>query len=234
VSSFDLKISRLAVLLLVATTSIALCGGVCADNASAAKRVILLFVVNSPDPNAKSSMQSWVQAFQINLRHVLGDFSSATTDPVISIDFRSQSVDDVPADSMLASSFDSQPSLQVLSAVGQVAGQSTFVENDIYLGDLKGSLAKPYIFLSREIVPKDYARARDAITVVTLYAYAMALAKALPQDNRGYIVCRILDQAHVYGPKGTQALGDDVQGYLDVLFHAISAELESRSCGGKS
>jgi hypothetical protein len=198
-----------------------------------ASRVILLFVVNPPDENAKKGIISWAQAFKINIRFLLADFTAggAGATPLFKVLINSQNVDDVPGQDILETSFDHQPSLQVVSAVGQYSGQSTIVTNDIYLGNLKGSLPQPYVFISREIQPQQYATTRDALAVVTLYAYAMALAKASTQDNNRYLICRVLDRANMY--KG-QDLGLNAKPYLDGLFKAISAELELRSCGGKS
>jgi hypothetical protein len=223
---------RVAATLLIVVLAMSTISSVLADTTGGASRVILLFVVNPPDDNAKKGVIAWIQSFKINLRHLLTDYSSTTanTNPVFNVVVNSENVDDVPADDTLESSFNRQPSLQVLSAVSQFSGQSTTVTNDIYLGDLKGSLAKPYVYISRQIQPLQYASTRDALAIVTLYAYAMALAKALPQDNSRYVVCRVLDQANMY--KG-EDLGADVQNYLQDLFRAISLELESRTCGGK-
>jgi hypothetical protein len=198
-----------------------------------ANRVILLFVVNPPDENAKKGIIAWAQSFKINIRFLLADFlvGSSGTAPLFKVLINSQNVEDVPDQGVLETSFDHQPSLQVVSAVGQYSGKSTIVTNDIYLGNLKGSLAQPYVFVSREIQPQQYANTRDALAVVTLYAYAMALAKASQQDSSRYLICKVLDRANTY--KG-QDLGLTAKPYLDDLFKAISAELELRSCGGKS
>jgi len=146
----------------------------------------------------------------------------------IKVVVNTENVDDVTPD-MLETSFGRQPSLQVLSTVGRFGGQSTFVDNDIYLGDLKGSLPIPYVHISQEILPGRYQIAREALAAVTLYAYAMAVASTSP-DNR-YGVCRPLAQAYMY--KDRDDLDPEARGHLQNLFRAISAELESRSCGGK-
>ena len=220
-----------AILLVVALAVSSAINPARADANPQPSRVILLFVVNPPDDNAKKGVISWIQLFQINLRNLLADFSSGApgSDPVFKVVFNTENVDIVPAEDALEASFARQPSLQVLSAVGQYSGQSTFVANDIYLGDLKGSLTKPFVFISREIQPVQYAVTREALAVVTLYAYAMGLAKALPESSGRYVVCRVLDRANMY--KGRD-LGTDAQN-LDDLFRAISFELELRACGGK-
>ncbi len=198
-----------------------------------ASRVILLFVVNPPDDNAKKGIIAWLQSFKINVRFLLADFPAGASgaSPIFKVVVNSQNVEDVPGQDVLETSFAHQPSLQVVSAVGQFSGQSTIVTNDIYLGDLKGSLPQPYVFISREIQPQQYANTRDALAVVTLYAYAMALAKISRQDANRYLICKVLDRANMY--KG-QELGLNAKNYLDSVFKAISAELELRACGGKN
>jgi hypothetical protein len=194
-------------------------------------RVIMLFVVSTPDDNAMKGVAAWIQAFRNNLRFLLADFDTEKLgpDPVIKIMLNSKSVETADAD-FLKTSFQAQPSLQVLSTVGRYAKQSTFVDNDIYLGDLQGRLSNPYVHFSREIEPGLYSITREALAVVTLYAYGMALAKASPEENSRYLVCRVLARANMYKDRD---LGAEMKMYLDDLFKAISSELESRACGGK-
>jgi hypothetical protein len=203
-------------------------GGTARAESNDGSRLILLFVVNPPDDNAKKGVVSWIQSFKNNVRYLLAD-STGTSDSGrnIKVIVSTENVDDVTPD-MLEASFGRQPSLQVLSTVGRFGGQSTFVDNDIYLGDLKGSLAIPYVHISQEILPGRYQITREALAAVTLYAYAMAVANTSP-DNR-YGVCRALDQANMYKDRD---LDPEARGHLQNLFRAISAELESRSCGGK-
>ena len=194
-------------------------------------RIILIYVVVPPDQNAKNGVESWLQTFENNLRALLADFSSGNTagGPVIKVRVSTENVNRVNSD-LLESSFGRQPSLQVLSTVGRYGGQSTFVDNDIYLGDLKGSLNDPFVYISREIQPESYKVTREALAAVTLYAYAMAVAKISPPESNRYQVCRVLDRVNMYK---NQDLGAETRDYLKNLFAAISAELETRSCGGK-
>ncbi|WP_029078399.1 hypothetical protein [Bradyrhizobium sp. th.b2] len=194
-------------------------------------RVILLFVINTPDQNAMNGVTEWIKAFKNNLRFLLADFDSENpgADPVFKVQLVSKNVETADTD-LLESSFQTQPSLQVLSTVGRYAGQSTFVDNDIYLGDLRGRLKAPYVHFSREIAPGLYSINREALAVVTLYAYGMALAKALPADSSRYVICKVLDRANMYRDRD---LGADMKMYFDELFKAISYELEARACGGK-
>jgi hypothetical protein len=197
---------------------------------TAPTRVIMLFVINTPDDNAMKGVAAWIQAFRNNLRFLLADFEAEKLgpDPVIKIMLDSKSVEAADAD-FLKTSFQAQPSLQVLSTVGRYARQSTFVDNDIYLGDLQGRLSNPFVHFSREIEPGLYSISREALAVVTLYAYGMALAKA-PEENSRYLICRVLARANMYKDRD---LGADMKMYFDDLFKAITFELESRSCGGK-
>ena len=71
----------------------------------------------------------------------------------------------------------------VVCVLGINVGNSTLVENYIYLGSLKGSLAIPYVHISQDVRPDRYKITRDALDAVTLYAYAMAVAKALPESG---------------------------------------------------
>jgi len=198
-------------------------------------RSIVVFVVNPPDDNAKKGVTSWIQSFKNNIRYLLADFSPGgpSTNRGIKVVVTTENVDDIDQDT-LETSFGKQPSLQVLSTVGRYAGQSTFVENDIYLGDFKGSLNIPYVHISQEILPGRYKITREALAVVTLYAYAMAIAKSIaptssPDGNR-IAVCQVLDRANMYRDSD---LDPEARNYLENLFRAISTELEARACGGK-
>jgi hypothetical protein len=114
--------------------------------------------------------------------------------------------------------------------VSWYSGTSTVVDNDIYLGDFKGSLTKPYLHMEQKVEPSLYVVTRDAFAAVTLYAYAMAIAKTSPEDSSRYLVCRILDRANLYRNQGLDA---ETQNRLADMFRAISSELELRACGGK-
>jgi hypothetical protein len=222
---------QLKAILLVIVFALSMMVTARADTSTEAVRVILLFVVNPPDDNAKKGVISWIQSFKNNLRYLTADFSSGGPDagPIIKVLLSSKNVDDVDPD-VLKDSFESKSSLQVLSTVSRYTGEATVVDNDIYLGDFKGSLAVPYVYISREIKPSLYAVTREALAVVTLYAYAMAIAKTSPNDGNRYLVCKVLDRANMYKDRD---LGTDVRTYLEDLFRAISAELELRACGGK-
>jgi hypothetical protein len=200
------------------------------DNAES-NRLILIYIVIPPDQNAKNGVESWLQAFENNLRSLLSEFTSGNSSkgPIIKVRLSTENVNRVNSD-MLQSSFSRQPTLQVLSTVGRFGGQSTFVDNDIYLGDLKGSLSDPFVYISREIQPESYKVTREALAAVTLYAYAMAIAKILPPESNRYQVCRVLDRANMYKDRD---LGADTRDHLKNLFAAVSTELEARSCGGK-
>jgi len=193
-------------------------------------RVILLLVVNPTDDLAKKDVTTWLRAFRYNIDHLLGDFAlgGSARNQGIRIVVNQEIVEDVNVDK-LSNSFDRQPSLHVLSALGTNVGNSTLVESYIYLGSLKGSLTIPYVHISQDVRPDRYKVTRDALDAVTLYAYAMAVANALPDKNR-FVVCRVLARANTYR---NSELDTDARRQLDGLFAAISAELEARTCGGK-
>src|SRR5581483_2431029 len=171
---------------------------------------------------------SWIQSFKNNIRYLLADFSpgGSASRYGLKVVVTTQNVDDIDQD-MLEASFARQPSLQALSTVGRYAGQSTFVDNDIYLGDFKGSLSIPYLHISQEILPGRYKITRAAPAAVTLYASAMAIAKTAPPEGNRFAVCQILDRANMYKDSDLDA---EARGYLQNLFRAISAELEERAC----
>jgi hypothetical protein len=220
---------RLAALLLVILAAALPIAPAHAQDAEA--RVILLFVVNPPDENAKKGLISWIQSFKNNIRFLLADSSAGGSQATrrIKVVVTTEDVDDVNPD-MLEASFTRQPSLQVVSTVGRYAEQSTFVDNQIYLGDLKGSLPIPYVQISQEILPGRYKISREAVAVVTLYTYALAMEKVLPPDSSRVAVCRVLDRANMYKDSD---LDREARSNLQNLFIAISAELEARACGGK-
>jgi hypothetical protein len=198
---------------------------------SGSVRIILQYVVNPKDDNAKKGVTAWIQAFKNNLRYLLADFTSdaSSSNPSITVRLTSKDVDDFDPDT-LKDSFQSQSSLQVISTVSWYTGTSTIVDNDIYLGDFKGSLGRPYLHMQQKVEPSGYLVTRDAFAAVTLYAYAMAIANAMPEDASRYLVCRILDRANLYRNEG---LDTDTKNRLADMFKAISFELEQRACGGK-
>jgi hypothetical protein len=221
-------VRRLAALLLALLTAAALPAlGWAADNST---RIILLFVINPPDESSRRGVESWIQLFDINIQSLLADFASSGPDVSASIKvlISRKNVDSIDQDGLEAS-FGQQASLQVLKTVGASSGESTLVVNQIYLGDLKGRMSVPYVFISRKVIPLDYKITREALAVVTLYAYAMAVAAIAPENSR-FTVCRVLDRANMYR---TSDLDPDVRSSLENLFRAISAELEARTCGGK-
>jgi hypothetical protein len=222
---------RLAALLAVLAAAASAPAPSRAQSPSGSVRVILQYVVNPKDDNAKKGVTAWIQAFKNNLRYLLADFTLDASDsnPAVTIRLTSKDVDDYDPD-MLKDAFQSQSSLQVISTVSWYSGTSTVVDNDIYLGDFKGSLSTPYLHMEQKVEPSLYMVTRDAFAAVTLYAYAMAIAKTRPEDSSRYLVCRILDRANLYKNEGLDA---DTRNRLADMFKAISSELELRSCGGK-
>lgn len=194
------------------------------------KNRVVLLLVAVPDQNARNDVNTWILLFKNNIRFLLTSSSSvgSSASRVINVIVRSENVDDIDAD-LLEASYGKQPSLQVLSTVGTHVNQATSVDTQIYLGDLKGSLADPYLKFSQKILREDYKITREALAAVTLYAYAMAVAKMLPPETSRFSVCQILDRANMY--KGSVL--DSTRSDLDSLFRAISAELEARACGGR-
>ena len=189
-----------------------------------AVRTILLFVTN-PSEKAKDGWIFWIKSFQIGLRYLMSDFATAGSDASLTIKvvLTSKQVDDVIDPDVLKNSFESSSHLEVPSTLGLYAGQWTIVKNDVYLGDFKGSLSDPYVYISREITPEMYAITREALAAVTLYAYAMAIAKMLPEDGNPILVCRVLARANRYKD---QSMGAEMEASLDGLFKAISTELK--------
>jgi hypothetical protein len=223
---------RFVAILLTVVLAASAVGSARALDSTDTSRIILLLVVKPPDENAEKGVRSWIQLFQNNVRDLLSDFSSSGVGAGrgIKVEVATRDVVDTPKPNVLEASFGQQPSLQVLSTVGTYGGQSTLVDNDIYLGDFKGSLSDPYVHISQQILPGDYAITREALAAVTLYAYAMAIAKASPPDGSRFAVCQVLDRANMYRNNN---LDPKARGGLEKLFRAIPAELEARACGGK-
>jgi len=194
------------------------------------KTRLVLLLVAVPDQNAKKDVNTWILLFKNNIRFLLTSSSSigSGASRLINVIVKSEDVDDIDAD-LLEMSYGKQPTLQVLSAVGAHVNQTTSVDTQVYLGDLKGSLADPYLKFSQKILREDYKITREALAAVTLYAYAMAVAKTLPAETSRFSVCQILDRANVY----KASVLDSTRNDLESLFRAISAELEARACGGR-
>jgi hypothetical protein len=220
---------KLAAILLTAVLAASATGPARAADNPDTSRIILLLVVKPPDENAEKGVRSWIQLFQNNVRDLLSDFSSSATRG-IKVEVATRDVPDTPRQNVLEASFGQQPSLQVLSTVGTYGGQSTLVDNDIYLGDFKGSLSDPYVHISQQILPGQYAITREALAAVTLYAYAMAIAATAPPERSRFAVCQVLDRANVYR---NSDLDPKARSGLEKLFRAIPVELEARACGGK-
>lgn len=194
-------------------------------------RVILMFIVKPPADEARRDVLSWIQTFKNNVRSLLADLQGRPgSTPAIKIVVSTEDVDDVVDADILKNSFGRQPSLQILSTVASYSAPSTRVDNDIYLGDLKGSMADPFIHISTEIQPAQYKQTREALAAVTLYAYAMAIAQTSSADQNRIPVCNILDTAYKYREGKFEA---DTQRRLANLFDAIHTELQVRECGGK-
>jgi hypothetical protein len=223
------KMHQLAAILLAVVLVASAPGSARAIDNADASRIILLLVVKPPDANAEKGVRSWSQLFQNNVRDLLSDFSSAARRG-IRVDVAIKDVEQTPQRDLLEASFGQQPSLQVLSTVGTSGGQSTLVDNEIYLGDFKGSLDNPYVHFSQRILPGEYEITREALAAVTLYAYAMAIAKTSPPGSSRFAVCQVLDRANMYRKSD---LDPKVRGRLENLFSAISTELEAHACGGK-
>jgi hypothetical protein len=221
---------RLATFLLAAFTAVMMLVPCRAADNPGTSRVILLFVINPPDENSRKGVDAWYQLFDINMQGVLAEFTSGGPDAGVSIKvmINRKDVPNIDQDGLEAS-FGEQPSLQVLKTVGASSGDATLVVNQIYLGDFKGKMNVPYVYISRKVIPLDYKIAREALAVVTLYSYAMAVA-TIAGDNSRVTVCRVLDRANMYQKND---LDPEVRTSLENLFRAISAELEARACGGK-
>jgi hypothetical protein len=221
---------RLAVTLLTVALAASAAGRARAIDNTDASRIILLLVVG--DDKARDGIKSWINLFQNNVQSLLDDFSlgGSGSGGGINVDVVTKDVKEPAKRNELEASFAQQPSLQVLSTVGTYGGQSTLVDNEIYLGDFKGSLTVPYVHFAQTVVPGQFKITREALAVVTLYAYAMAIAKISPPDRSRFVVCQVLDRANMYR---NSDLDPDARSRLENLFRAISTELEARACGGK-
>jgi len=193
-------------------------------------RIVWLFVLNAPDENAKNGVLSWAQAFKNNVSSLLTESSAGLgTSNYIKVSVNREFVDDIDRDG-LEEKFTKSSSLQSLATVATNDGKSTFVDIDIYVGNLKGKLREPFLHLSQEVVTGRYQISREALAVVTLYTYAMALAEILPPEINRFGVCQVLDRAYQYSRNQIDAIA---RKDLEPLFSAISNDLEARACGGK-
>jgi hypothetical protein len=196
-------------------------------------RVVFILLVQSPDENAKSGMISWSQRFGNNLGVLLADIpmtTSTVSGGRSNVVIRRVDVADPVPRSELESRWRSARSLHAVSAVAVQDGKITIIDNDIFLGELKGDLESGYIHVVQEITPQSYQVSRDAIAVVTLYALAIDLIKGLPPGGNQHAICATLEKANLYRNDLTEGLR---QG-LEPLLRAIQNNLEVRGCRGRS
>ena len=193
-------------------------------------RIVWLFVLNAPNENAKNGVVSWAQAFKNNVSSLLTEASAGLgAKNYIKVSVNREFVDDIDRDG-LEEKFTKSSSLQSLATVATFDGKSTFVDIDIYVGNLKGKLNEPFLHLSQEVVTGRYQISREALAVITLYTYAMAIAEILPPEINRLGVCQVLERAYQYNRNQLDAIA---RKDLEPLFTAISSDLAARACGGK-
>jgi hypothetical protein len=87
----------------------------------------------------------------------------------------------LPDPGNLATYWKSTHVLEILS--GAITGSPPVVTSNVYLGDLRGSLAKSTLSVQIEINPKEYRSYRDMHSALTLYALAMDAKTRSPQQH---------------------------------------------------
>lgn len=194
--------------------------------------VVFLLAVTPADDVARKGISSWVQLFRNNIGVLLtGIGSSDDISPSIAANIQ-VIYKELPTVSRsdLKAWWESAHSLSTLSAVATQDEKSTFVDNDIYLGDLKGTLTDAYLHVTQELKPGRYKLSRDALAIVTLYTYAMDAIKTKQTGSHLHSACLALGKAYLY----QDDLDIQTKLDLDTLLSAVATALEKLDCRGKS
>lgn len=200
------------------------------DPLAAEDRIVFLSLTDPPDLGARTGLQTWAQRFGLGLEGLIAEVEFKEKAGQTKITIRRH---DVPNPIPRKELEDWWLSARTLHAVRAVAAQQdkiTIIDSDIYLGDLKGTLSTPYVQITQFVEPGSYKVARDALSIVTLYAVAMDIAKHLPPGASQSRVCQPLQKANLY----RQDFNDKVRKELEDLFKAVQDNLESRGCRGAS
>jgi hypothetical protein len=196
-----------------------------AEAASDHQKTIYLLLVKPPNDAAHQGMIAWSQLFSNNRDTLLSGLQSPNNERYwVSVYSK-----EVPAASRreLQAWWSVSESYISLSAVATQDDKITAIDNDIYLGDLAGALSDPFLHVTQEITPRSYRISRDALAIITLYAYAMDIARNLPVSSSQGPVCAALSRANLFW----DGLTNEVHVDLQLLHERVVAELASRRCG---
>ena len=205
----------------------------CQSSANANDVNIFLIITKPPDPAAYSQLLSWSQMFGNNLRNLTAGVSNDTQTSGVSdlpkIKIKQQEVARVVDSDALQAWWNSASALEAVSAIAVQKNEITIADDDIFVGNLKGSLTSSFLHVRQEIVPSEYQVSHDQLAIITLYTYAMDVAKTLPTSAGLSPICRPLDKANQYA----STLAAPARTQLDLLLQAIKAELDLHHCGAK-
>jgi len=190
--------------------------------ASANDRFVFV-IYQKPPAAAQSGLTSWVSLLDNGSRSLLEGVKQSSFSLVVS----PQEVTN-RANNTLEKWFQTRPSLFAVWVVPVPKNQDIYIDNEIYVGDLKGDLPSSYLHFSQTIQPVGYRISRDATAIVTLYTYAMSVDKALKLGTNRHPVCLPLQRANLYANDLDAATRKD----LMPLITAIRGNLKKLRCAG--
>lgn len=221
--------------ILIAIVLLTMGSGVAAKNAFAdGKNIIYFILITPPNPQAREGMISWFQFFRNNIDALVAGLRSPkdlTPNPDASdIDVRSQEVVSADRNDLVAWWHSAPRVLHALRAVTFQSENSTIIDADIYLGSLKGSLNDAFVHINQVVVMSKYRVNRDAVSIITLYAYAMSKVQEQKDPKDNYLICQALEKAYLY----RDGLDDELRAELANLLQALVDGLQIYKCGGVS
>lgn len=199
-------------------------GHVTADPAD--NRYVFIISPKPPSDIAKQGLDAWVLMLSNNSRSLLQDVANRP----VSVVFRLH--EGLLENDTLESWWKTQRSLFAVGAVAVSNNEdkdSTYIDSDVFLGDLKGDLERPYLHFGQAIRPNGYQSSRDALAILTLYTYSVDLTKGLKAGDNPHAACLPLQKANLY----ERDLDAATAAGLKPLLTAIRSGLDRLACGGK-
>jgi hypothetical protein len=192
-------------------------------NGASDDKIIFLFVTKAADEKARNGIEEWHQLFANNLQTFL--YHAAEPDTKLRV-FLQHSIVENPVDEpYLEAYWRSAHTLEAIGAVGTQAGKITTIDNQVYIGDLKGLLRNALLHVTEPIIPAHFMMSRDAVAIIMLYTISMDIAAS--RDKRE--ACKPLSMARLYATdlrgKTAEELGD--------LTEAVQKDLDAWHCKGQ-
>jgi hypothetical protein len=185
--------------------------------------MIFLFVTRPVDEKARDGIEEWHQLFANNLPTFL--YHAAEPDAKLKVSIQHNIVE-TPVDEIYLERFwRSAHTLEAVGAVGTQAGRVTTIDDQVYIGDLKGLLRNALLHVTEPIIPEHYTMSRDAVAIIMLYTISMDIAAARNERE----ACKPLSLVRLYA---TDLRGRTAE-ELKELREAAQRDLDAWHCKGQ-